>query len=245
MRQFGEMFPKRLSSVARRCTECPARGSCAVGELVSSCSSKIHVFSTDYAAGQYVFRQHDPVIGIHVVCTGIVSTRSYHPNGGESGVHLVGCGSYLDATDILSEQGAHSSSAKVLTHTTVALVRSGDFLQYLRSNVVTCLQVLNQIVRQLKALETRQSLATFGSASERMGHLLCTLADLSGKASRGNFSVAPKLGRADLAALVGASQETISRLWTKLEKGGLVRTNRAMVHILDLQRLRDSSPAEE
>ncbi|ULA62627.1 MAG: hypothetical protein LZF86_50007 [Nitrospira sp.] len=228
------------------CRRCPERTRCPLADLVNAQAPEqaVPALFTEYRAGQYICVEHEPMIGLHVVCTGAVAVHSCNEDGHECGLHLVGIGGYLNATDALLEKNLYSVSAKVLINATVAVLRQSEFQRALREQPDFSLKLVQQVGRQMKRLEERQGELARDSACERMLALLRALADLGGEQVLNEVALPATLERADLASLIATTPETISRLLSKFQKSGVVRSSRRTILIPNLKRLKHATCCE-
>lgn len=240
------MVKRRLSLTTPDCLRCPVQTLCPLADLSPGTSEKKppSVSCTRYQAGQYVFTEHQPATGIHVVCNGVASVQSSNEEGTEFGLHLLGTGGFLNVTDALCEEGIYSVSAKVLVDANIAFVRQDEFLRRMADQSVFTLKLLQQVGRQMKQLEERQGQLACSSACERMICLLRSLADLGGKQAFSGVALPATLERSDLASLIGTTPETISRLMSRLHKSGLVQSSMSKIHIPDIHRLKHATCCE-
>ncbi|MCC6141652.1 MAG: Crp/Fnr family transcriptional regulator [Nitrospira sp.] len=229
------------------CRQCPERARCPLADLVDAQPPEPAwpVLFTEYRAGQYICTEHEPMIGLHVVCTGAVAVYSCNTDGHECGLHLVGAGGYLNATDTLLQKDLYSVSAKVLIDAAVAVLRQGEFQRALQERPTFALKLVQQVGRQMKRLEERQGELARNSACERMLTLLRILADLGGEQAVNGVVLPATLARADLASLIATTPETISRLLSKLQKSGVVRSSRSAILIPSIKRLTQATCCEQ
>jgi len=90
------------------------------------------------------------------------------------------------------------------------------------------------LARQLFELEQAVARTATDPIESRLADLLLRLADRSATPTRVHG-----LAQADMAGMIGASRESVSRWLAKWERDGLVRTGQRLVELIDDEALRD------
>ena len=85
-----------------------------------------------------------------------------------------------------------------------------------------------EVIRQISTSDVRTRVAT----------ALLKLAERLGDADEQGILIRAPLSRQDLAAMVGATPETVSRVMADLKREGLIDTGRQWVRVLDSEALR-------
>lgn len=160
-------------------------------------------------------------------------------SGLEAGLHLVGMGGLLDATDILPGRQTYSMSATCLGPATIALIKSDTLRRRMEHSPSLTLALLSQVSVQMRMLEDRYRLLQCRDVYVRTVHVLLQLVHISGSHSAHRIVLPFLLKRAVLARIVGTSRETISRVMAGLRRNGLVLQSDHQVTIPNLARLRD------
>ena len=104
-----------------------------------------------------------------------------------------------------------------------------------------------QLIGNLEAILRRLHTVTEGRVSQRLARALLELADRHGTPDAMGIMIAPPMTRQDLAAIVGTTLFTASRLLSDWEDRGLVESSRARVCLRSVEGLRllATEPAEE
>lgn len=185
--------------------------------------------------GEYLYRPGEPLIFIYAVKSGSVMTIV--PLEGDSnqvsGFHLPGEVLGMDAIDA----GVHSCGALALETTSVCEVPFSNLEDL--SAVVTSVQrqLLRIMSKQILHDQMLQVLLRKSSAEER---LAAFLASLSARLNRRGFSSLEfnmSMSREEIGNYLGLAEETVSRLFTRFQEGGMVTAKRKHVRIHDLEAL--------
>ena len=127
-------------------------------------------------------------------------------------------------TSLLDGAGA-SASLVTLRASWVVFVDWGELRRTLANEPTFEASLLTHLAGRERAFVTRIDELALGPVDERVVHLLDGLARDFGTPVGGRFIALP-LRRQDLAAMVNATTETVSRLLARLEREGKARTTR-------------------
>lgn len=224
------------------CDACPQQSHCPLPTLgkgsVGPGTSR--VLQTRYRAGQHIINEGEPVTGLHVLCDGWATvTKSVEPEQDNRTLYVVGAGGLLDVSDNLSTVPIYSGTVKSVTNSTVAFIRSDEFVRRLEADRTFSGKLLRLVARQLRALEEQYIVRRSQSTASRIIHALLELALPYGMERSKTVTLPMKLSRASLAEIVGTTPETISRTISKLkQQRHLLETSRETI-IPDIEQLRD------
>lgn len=222
------------------CEACREQAHCPLPAAVKGAngSSTSHVLQTRYRADQPILNEGEPVTGLHVLCNGWATVTKHMGREGARTLYVVGTGGLLDISDNLAASTIYSGTAKSLTSSTVAFVRSDEFASRLESDQTFSGKLLRLLARQLRALEEQYILHQSQDAASRIIHVLLAFAKPY-CVERGQAVTVPmKLSRSSLAEIVGTTPETISRAISRLkQQRHILETPRETI-IPDIERLR-------
>lgn len=196
-------------------------------ELIEQLAS-IAVFKR-YEAGETIFEEGDPGLGFHLVDKGRVKIFKSSPDGREQLLHLFGPGEPFGEVAIFLGRGYPAQAQAMIESQTVFFPREA-----LRSLIAKnpdlafgLMAVLSQrLVRFAGLLES----ITLKEAPARLAAFI-----LSSAEGRDQMELAVTKGQ--LASLLGATPETISRALGRLKKAGLITEQKPFLTIVDRRRL--------
>jgi CRP-like cAMP-binding protein len=232
------------SADADLCLDCPRQPACGFAELLSrrppSESSRFFAVR-HYRAGQHVAQEGEPAHSLHQVCRGAVLVTVIDESGMEAGLHLVGTGEFLNATDLFLEHATCSRSATCLGDVTVASIPAETLRGLLPGSPSLAASLLRQVASQMRLLEEHHSQLQCLDTSARTILALLRMVDMC--ASRGTKDVILpfRLKRSVLARLVGASRETVSRALADLTTRGLIHQSGHRLIVPDPARLEQAA----
>lgn len=138
----------------------------------------------------------------------------------------------LDAGDYFGElslidREPRSASAKTLCDCEISIIKADDFKQCLHDNPDIAFCLLHVLTERLRtATNSQRQLALMGVYS-RLKITLETLA----KEVYGTRKVEPKPTQQELANMIGASREMISRIFKTLKANGYIETSKTSITI--------------
>ena len=95
-----------------------------------------------------------------------------------------------------------------------------------------------QLMRNLDAVLGRLHTVSEGRVSQRLARALLELGERHGQPDALGVLIVPPMTRQDIAAIVGTTLFTTSRLLSDWEDRGLIESSRARVHLRSLEGLR-------
>lgn len=185
--------------------------------------------------GEWLFKQGDPFTAVYAIRTGSVKTLTVAPTGEEQitgfnlASELVGLSGY--------SQDTYPLSAKVLETTTVCelplekLETLCDEIPGLRK------QIMRNMGGEIRQDQQMMLQLSKRSADERLAYFLL---ELSRRFERRGFSAKAfrlSMSRVDISNYLGLAVETVSRIFTRFQKNGLISTENKEVTLLDVGAL--------
>ena len=111
-------------------------------------------------------------------------------------------------------------------------IGAAPFREYLATHPAATMELLRMVVARLRSADRRR--VEFGGyeTTSRLAHLLAEFAD-----EHDDRDV--PFSQAELAAMIGASRESVARALGRLRTEGLVESRRRGLALLDIDALRD------
>ncbi len=223
-----------LSLVKASCQRCGLRQLCLPQELDSADVEKLDGLVERHSPlqrGEYLFRQADSHRSLFAIRSGSFKTQHLHTDGTESilGFHLPG---EIIGFDGLGN-GEHQTSAIALERSTACELPL-DRLQQLATVLPSLDQQLHKIMGS-RISEDQEILMVLRdySAQARLCTFLLNLARRLERRGLSSIDLLLSMTRQDVANFLGLTLETVSRTFAKLEKEGVVATDRRNIRILD------------
>jgi CRP/FNR family transcriptional regulator len=186
--------------------------------------------------GQALYRSGDPCGSVYLVRSGFIKTVVLHPDGREQVADFYMAGEMLGLDGIAS--GKHASDATALTDIDVCVVpyeRLATMSQDARS-------VQRQLYRMLSQEVVRKQSMMLLLGSMRADERVATfLLNLSQRFTARGFSASDfilRMTRDEIGSLLGMKLETVSRIFSKFQKAGVIRIEGKHVRIVSIEGLR-------
>ncbi len=152
---------------------------------------------------------------------------------GEVNVAILGPGQ-LFGTSSLFGAAARAQRVVALDDVVICEAPAMQFLGAMALNPRLAAKVATVLARQLFDLEEAVERSATEPVEARLADLLLRLADREATPPR-----VRGLAQSDIARMIGASRESVSRLLASWERSGAVRNGQRVVELLDEQALRD------
>lgn len=167
---------------------------------------------------------------LHVLLSGSAKLVMGEPGGRQVTLTSLGPGDLF--AEIASSAASTGIPCAVATQTCEVLhVSTNELESCIRAHPQAAVPLIADLTHKLHDAYARIASFAFDDVRVRVAH---TLLDYAG--SQRNANVAP-VGSEELARIVGASREMVSRVLKSMETAGLLRRHRCKIGILDRDRL--------
>jgi len=189
-----------------------------------------------YRKGMFIFMEGEPGDALYFVQKGRIKLTKTLADGREHILHFVGEGQIF-AEVLMFDDGPFPATAEVMTDSTVGIVRNKDLETFLKGHPDITLKILKIMSRRLRKAQMQiRDLAL----KDTFGRLVSTLIKLSnehGKMTPKGIMVELSLSQQELANMIGASRETVSRSLNDLKKSNVLDFTRQHFIIKDMDKL--------
>lgn len=140
---------------------------------------------------------------------------------------------------VLVDRGRREERAEVVMDSTIVMLSGESVVNLMQHVSLLALQVTKLMGQRRKRVERRVKSLLFRSNRDRLIILLIDLAEQYGEVPfpAGEVRIGIKLSHQDLAALIGATRESVTLLLGGLQADGFIRYGRRQIVICDFQRL--------
>jgi CRP/FNR family transcriptional regulator len=195
------------------------------------------VICRSYKAGETIFMQGDPCKGLYIIESGMIAVRKMDSEGRTAVIRLGYPGDSLGYRPLLARED-HRASAEVTKDSRVCFINAKTMWELILSNPDLGLRFLERTAKALGEVESRFFEVAALSVRVRLVHLLILLRDKCGSVTEdGTLVLELPLTRQDLASMIGARPESVSRAFHELKKDGLARSSGRQVHVTQYARL--------
>ena len=188
-------------------------------------------------AGARIYHEGDDADRLYLVAMGKVKLVRNTASGREVLLDILHGGDYFGALTI-SGGRAHTETAIAQTDGCILQIASIDFESILAEHPDVTRKALEVVSQRLAdSQEVIKQLSTY-TTEQRIAAALLRLAGKLGETRQENILIQLAFSRQDLAAMTGATPETVSRVMSRFAEENLIRSGRKWVTILDSRRLR-------
>ena len=173
-----------------------------------------------YKRGEVLVEQGQKSNALAILLTGRARVVSADSRGREVILATLGPGDYIGEMSIIDNE-PHSATVRAEVQTDVLLLGRADFARCLAENASMSLVVMRGLVKRLRHADRKiESLALL----DVYGRVAHALLEFAVQDARGQWIIREKISRQDLAKMVGASREMVSRVMKDLEERAFIQT---------------------
>ena len=189
-----------------------------------------------YQRGEVIFHEDDPGDRMHIIVEGSVKISVASEDGREKNIALFKPGECFGEMALLDGSNRSATATAMEALETLVLMRD-DFLHFLTENPQVATDITTLLSQRLRNVNRMLADTAFLDVPTRVAKQLLTLA---GDYEDGAETAEPRvvtLGQEELARLVGASRETVSRALTSYRRMGILTTSHRRIIINDMKGL--------
>jgi len=213
-----------------------------LGELLNHLEEDLREEARDlfrlesYDREQYIFIDQDEATHLYVVEEGIVEANIVH---GDGRLYIYG---FLYPGDIfgegaLYEEGVYSYSAVAREESRVWRI-SWDDLQWLASrDPLFAVYLTRRVVMKLDQALYKERCIAGEKVERRIACVLLKMVDEVGIADKCGLVIDTPLTNRDIAGLVGSTEETVSRVMSRLKKSDIIASEGRFLVVKDKEAL--------
>jgi len=232
---YADMGTLELGAVRRACGFCSLNELCWPMELEPPDLERLQTMvkhAGPLAPGSYLFRTGDPFTALYAVGSGCIKSYSIDAGGHElvHGFHLRGEVLGFDAV----YPDRHRCNALILEPCSLCVIPYQDIARL----SVEFQSLHDQVLRLISREFSRQlTIAEGVSATQRIAGFLLDMHARLSRAGAVQYEFRLPMSQEDISNYLGIRPETLSRLFTKFQKRGLIDIDRRQVFLADPNRL--------
>ena len=176
------------------------------------------VIKRRFKRGEALVEQGQKSNALFILLTGRARVMISDSRGREVILATLAQGDYLGEMSIIDNE-PHSATVRAEVATDVLMLGRAEFARCLTENASMSLVVMRGLVKRLRHADRKiESLALL----DVYGRVAHALLDFAVADAQGQLLVKDKISRQDLAKMVGASREMVSRVMKDLEERGFI-----------------------
>ena len=183
-----------------------------------------------YPSGSLLFTEGQPTRGVFVISSGRVKLTSSSGNGKVMVVRVVEAGELIGLPGTISGNRC-GATAEIIRQARVSFISRAEFIQFLRQHADAALRVARLLIEIYESphLEVRAAVHS-QTVSERLARFIL---DWSVSHARSQDRLLLPLRQEEIATMIRASRETVSRALAKFKKEEILAIKGALVVILN------------
>src|SRR4051794_18674828 len=191
-----------------------------------------------YRRGEVIFLEGDVGGSLCVIAFGQVKIVLSGIDGREVVLNVYGPGVFFGEFALLDGE---PRSADAIAQDTCLLywLTRDDFLAFLEGHPRAASTLLAVLSRRLRHTTRVVHDATFRDVPARLARVVLDLATTHGRSAGEGVVVDGRFTQTDLAAMVGASRETVNKALRAFERNGMMRHERGAITVMRPERLRE------
>ncbi|MBN9627239.1 MAG: hypothetical protein ABS39_19080 [Acidovorax sp. SCN 65-28] len=171
-----------------------------------------------FKRGEALVEQGQKSNALFILLTGRARVMTSDSRGREVILATLAQGDYLGEMSIIDNE-PHSATVRAEVQTDVLMLGRAEFARCLTENASMSLVVMRGLVKRLRHADRKiESLALL----DVYGRVAHALLDFAVADTQGQLLIKEKISRQDLAKMVGASREMVSRVMKDLEERGFI-----------------------
>ncbi|MGD0123404.1 MAG: Crp/Fnr family transcriptional regulator [Candidatus Limnocylindrales bacterium] len=190
-----------------------------------------------FRRGEVLFHEGDPGDALFVVASGAVKVVVPSEEGEEAILATLRRGDFLGELALL-DGAPRSASAVALEATEVLALPRDQFLALVATEPAIRDALMASLAGELRRLTTHVAELHFLDLTGRLAARLARLAEEHGdRLPDGTIRLDAPLTQSDLAAMIGATRQSVNKLLGEFEADGLLKMERDVILVPNLDRL--------
>jgi CRP-like cAMP-binding protein len=190
-----------------------------------------------FRRGEVLFHEGDPGDALFIVTAGAVKVVVPSEDGDEAILATLRRGDFFGELALL-DGAPRSASAIALEPTEVLALPRDQFRALIATEPAIRDALLASLAGELRRLTTHVAELHFLDLTGRLAARLARLAEEHGeRLENGEIRLDAPLTQSDLAAMIGATRQSVNKLLGEFEAGGLLRIERDNIVVPSLERL--------
>lgn len=234
MRSEATMRAPYGLEIIENCVSCPYRQERLFCDLPPKAVQKLDEITTSatYPKGATLFVQGQTGRGVFILCTGHVKLSTSSADGKALILKIAEPGDILGLPSTVSGR-PYEASADVLEPCQANFISRADFLMFLREHGEAAVRVAQELSEKYQAaLDELKNIGLSHSASEKLARFLLDWAARQ-KQDKDSTKGTLALTHEEIAQMIGASRETVTRLFADFKKKKLLEVKGSSFTIKD------------
>ena len=188
--------------------------------------------------GEILFLAGDPPRGLYVVVEGAVRAYRVGPDGREQVIHVERAGATVGEVPFFDE-GSYPSTVAGEEQSILLFIGRGEVFKLLTDHPNIAIAALKVLANRLRNCASLVETLSLHDVDRRLARLLLSEARARGQRSSSGIELEFPLTHQQVASRIGSVREVVSRAFSRLQQGGLVRVDGKKISIPSERSLAD------
>lgn len=189
-----------------------------------------------YKKKQIIYMEGDTPTNVYLIKNGSVRTYMLYEDGRQITTGIFKCGEFFGYDSVLLDE-QFSDSAETFEPTDIFLISKENFNNLIDRDPGISKKFINLLSGDVKLKQDQLLKLAYNSVRKRVADALVNLADKFGDPLVEHITITTT--RENMAAMVGTSNETISRTLSDFKEERLIEKDGSSIRILSLERLKN------
>jgi CRP/FNR family transcriptional regulator, cyclic AMP receptor protein len=185
-----------------------------------------------YPRGSYIVRAGEETDALYIILSGRVKILIPNEEGREVILSSMGPSEFFGEMGMLDDQ-PRSASVEALEPCEMLRISKAAFMDTLRNNFDAAMLIIRNLVRHLREADRKIESLALVDVSGRVARLLMEMA----QEVNGKWVVERAPPKQEIARMIGASREMVSRVVKDLQRRGLIQAEGRKIVVLDRQTM--------
>jgi CRP/FNR family transcriptional regulator, cyclic AMP receptor protein len=190
-----------------------------------------------YPRGAVIIEAGEPASSLQIVLSGRLLVVMRDEHGAEVILAMLRAGDYFGEMALIDD-APRSARVVVRESCDVLILDKEDFARCLRQNSGLAMEVTRGLVRRLRDADTRIANLALLDVYGRVAAILLQITENTEQSE----GVADRISKMDIAKMIGASREMVSRVMKDLERRGYLEIRGTSIFIRNRVALLDGEP---
>jgi CRP/FNR family cyclic AMP-dependent transcriptional regulator len=191
-----------------------------------------------YPRGAFILRAGEETDALYIILSGRVKVLIPDEEGHEVILSMMGAHEFFGEMGLLDDQ-TRSASVETLEASEMLRLSKAGFTNILKDNFELAMLIIRNLVRRLRDADRKIESLALIDVYGRVARLLIEMA----QNVEGKWIVEHAPPKQEIARMIGASREMVSRVVKDLHRKGLIRAEKRRIHILDKQSMQKRASA--
>jgi len=192
-----------------------------------------------YSKDSLIVHEDDEGNSLMLIMSGKVKVALLSESGKEIILSILGNGDFFGEMSLLDGK-PRSATVIAMKNSTMLIIQRNDFLKLMEQNPTIAKGVLSEMSRRMRMADERIGNLILLDVYGRVARFLLDLARREGKKFADGILIEKRPTQQDIASMIGASRETVSRVLSDLNRRGLISISGKSVMIFGPNKMLES-----